>query len=184
MKAATKKLLKELEKTCSQFWNISRATGLFLNLLIKDRKYKTILEIGTSNGYSGIWLAEALSHTEGHLYTMESNKKIRYPLALENFKKSGLNKHISAILGHAPEDIPLTPKKFDLIFLDATKYEHESYFHTLKNRLKKGGIIITDNYLSHKKELTPYLKLLQKSPGFQTTILGLGTGLILSIKTS
>lgn len=183
MKNATAKILKELEKSASQFWNINRATGLFLNLLIKDQKYKTILEIGSSNGYSGIWLADALSTTAGHLYTIESNKKIRYPLAVENFKKSGLNKFVTPILGHAPEDLPKTPKKFDLIFLDATKYEHESYFHALKARIKKGGIIITDNYLSHKKELTPYLKLVQKSPEFKTTILGLGTGIILSIKT-
>lgn len=182
MEAKISKLLTQLEKTSKKYWNIHPTVGQFLYLLIKDRKYKTVLEIGTSNGYSGIWLASALAQTGGHLYTIESHKKERYQLALANFAKSGLEKHITPILGHAPEDVPSTPKNFDLAFFDATKYEHISYFTTIQSRIRKGGLIITDNYLSHKKELTPYLKHIQKTNDWFTVILPLGTGLILSLR--
>lgn len=175
-------LLKELEKTREKYWNISPETGLFFNLLIKERKYLTVLEIGTSNGYSGIWLASALKATKGHLYTIESHKKERFHLAAENFKKAKLTKHITQILGHAPEAIPAKPRFFDLAFFDATKYEHIDYFNALKNRIKKGGMIITDNINSHEKELTEYLKAVKKNPDFLSIKLNLGTGLLLSYR--
>lgn len=182
MQEKTKTTLLELEKTASKYWNITREVGQFLNLLIKDRKYKKVLEIGTSTGYSALWIAEALSHNKGHLYTIESHQKERAKLAKENFKKSGLAAHITLIEGHAPEAIPSSPKHFDLIFLDATKYEYPQYFAVLKNRLKKGGMIIADNAESHKKELKEYRKLLENSPNFENFHLKIGSGLMVSIK--
>lgn len=206
MKKQTRTLLKELEKTRTKFWNISPEVGLFLHELIRTNpRIRRILEIGTSNGVSGIWMASAFPTsppltpdigscsqclpkappTSGHqLYTIESHKKLRYHLATENFRKAGLTNKITQILGHAPEDIPKTPKTFDLIFLDATKYEHESYLTTLLPRTRKGSIIITDNAVSHKKELAPYEKTIRKNPKFQTSLLPIGTGLLISIRTA
>lgn len=181
MKKPTLRLLKSLEKTGKKFWCISRETGQFLNLLVRDRGHKCALEIGSGSGYSGIWLAEALTHNQGHLYTMESNKKLRLPLAAKNFAKSGL-KNITLIAGHAPEDLPKKPRTFDLAFFDATKYEHIDYFLALKNRIKRGGMIITDNALSHEKELAAYKKAIISDKNWQTTLLGLGTGLLLSLR--
>jgi len=182
MYKTTKTLLKDLEKTQKEFWNIGPETGVFLNLFIKERKYKTALEIGTSNAYSSIWIAEALKQNNGKLHTIESNKKTRYPLALKNIKRSGLSKYINPILGHAPEDIPKTPKLFDIAFFDATKHEHLSYFETLKNRIKKGGCIITDNINSHKKDLEKYTKALKSQKNWKSYKIDIGTGLLVSIK--
>lgn len=178
-------LLNTLALTRETFWNIHEETGKFLNLLIISQKYKTVLEIGTSNGYSGIWLAEALSHTKGRLYTIESNFKKRFPLATENFKKSGLSKYITQILGHAPEAIPSRtagPKNFDLAFFDATKCEHILYWNTLKNRINKGGAVIADNMISHQKDLKDFMKEVQKDKTFTSVILPLGTGLLVAVK--
>ena len=181
MKNSIKKLLNELEASRKTFWNISKETATFLSTLIKDRNYKTALEIGTSNGYSGIWLAEALSHTGGSLHTIESNLKKRFPLAKENFKKSGL-KNIVQILGHAPEDIPVEPRTFDLAFFDATKCEHLLYWKALKDRINKGGCIITDNIHSHPKELKDYLETVKLDKNWYSEELPLGTGLLISWK--
>jgi len=175
-------VLAELEKTRTKFWNISPETGLFLNQLIRFQKIKTILEIGTSNGYSGIWLAEALMETGGHLHTIESNFKKRFDLGTSNFKKAGVSDVITQIKGHAPEAIPSTPKTLDLAFFDATKHEHLEYFHVLENRINKNGMIITDNAISHKKELAPYTKHLQKQKNWSSKLLGVGTGLFISTK--
>lgn len=182
MKKQILQLLKSLERTNNTYWNISPATGQFLNLLIKNQKYKTVLEIGTSNGYSGIWLAEALNKTEGQLYTMESHKKERFYLARKNFRKSGL-KNITQILGHAPEAIPKTPKYFDVAFFDATKEEYILYFETLKNRFKKGGLIIADNLYSHAKILKNFTKKIQSDSDRKVLKLNIGTGLLIAIKT-
>ncbi len=214
------KLLDELDKTRRDFWNISKETGLFLNTLIRTSKIKKILEIGTSNGVSGIYMAEALKakaekETEPesnskckfqnchkttsklpsksgnesiyknkklHLYTIESNYKLRFPLATANFTKAKLLPYITQILGHAPEAIPKTPKYFDLIFLDATKYEHSDYLKAILPRTRKGSIIITDNAISHKEALAPYFKLISKRKDLQTNLIEIGSGLLISVK--
>ncbi len=172
-------LLKDLEKTRQTFWNITPEVGEFLANLIIEHNFQTVLEIGTSNGYSALHLARALTKTGGHLYTIESNLKKRFPLAQETFAKSGLT-NITLILGHAPEAIPKTPEKFDLAFFDATKKEHLKYFQTLENRINKGGYIITDNIHSHPEALAPFIETIKKTPNWQTTELPLGTGLLLA----
>jgi len=213
MQPHIKALLTELEKTRHIFWNISTETGIFLNQLIRTNNIKTILEIGTSNGVSAIWMTEALeqnakaanlttttaklaknnasqsttnpkqqSTTTHHLYTIESHKKLRFGLATENFAKAKLTNRITQILGHAPDVIPTKPKTFDLIFLDATKYEHPDYLKALLPRTKKGSIIITDNAISHKKELAPYLAAIKKLPNFETNLLPIGSGLLVSTR--
>lgn len=174
-------LFAELETTQKQFWNISKEVGLFLQDLIIQNNLKTVLEIGTSNGYSGLHLASALQKTNGHLYTIESNFKKRYPLAQANFQKSGLT-NISLILGHAPEAIPEQPTNFDLAFFDATKCEHLLYYNALKDRISPSGFIITDNYLSHHQELQSFAEAIKNDPQWTTEESSLGTGLLIAQK--
>ncbi|MBI5753917.1 class I SAM-dependent methyltransferase [Candidatus Peregrinibacteria bacterium] len=187
MNKKIRKILRDLEKTRNIYWNISRATGQFLNLLVKElalqsRHSLKILEIGASNGYSGIWLAEALKANKGHLYTMESHAKKRFHLARENFTKSGLRKYITQILGHAPEDLPITPKFFDLIFLDCTKEEYLSCFEALKNRIHKGSLLLADNLYSHPEALADFVAAIKSASGWQVFELNLGTGVLVGIK--
>jgi predicted O-methyltransferase YrrM len=175
-------LLSKLEKEREIYWNITQKLGQFLNLLIKNRNYKEVLEIGSSNGYSGIWLAEALSHTGGKLTTIESNQKKRFHLATENFEKSGLSKYIKQIAGHAPEAIPETDH-FDMAFFDATKHEHLSYFEKIKTRINSGGMIITDNISSHEEQLNDYVEAIKKDPQWSSVKLNIGTGILISIRS-
>jgi len=180
------KVLKELEKTRHEFWNISKETGTFLNVLIRISNIKKILEIGTSNGVSAIYMAEALKSKglpKNHqIYTIESNYKLRFPLATKNFKRTKLSEYITQILGHAPEAIPKNPKFFDLFFLDATKYEHADYLTAIIPRMKKNSIIITDNAISHKEALKPYFQELKKYKNFKNQLIPLGSGLLITVK--
>ncbi|MBT3704666.1 hypothetical protein HOG17_02700 [Candidatus Peregrinibacteria bacterium] len=185
MKPQIKSLLTNLEKTANLFWNIPPETGLFLNQLIRDAKPENILEIGTSNGYSAIWIAEALAQNKkGHLYTIESNQKLRFPAAQKNIAASGLSQNITQILGHAPGAIPKTPLKFDMIFIDATKYEHIDYLKAILPRTHKGSIIVTDNAISHKKDLKPFFKKVHKLKNFETILLNIGSGLLVNTRIS
>jgi predicted O-methyltransferase YrrM len=85
----TEEILHNLEQTAKDFWNIDRESANFLNMLIKALNVKNALELGTSNGYSGIWIANALKETGGKLTTIEFWDK-RLNVALDNFKKARL----------------------------------------------------------------------------------------------
>src|SRR5574344_2686810 len=96
----TQEILMELEKTQKQFWNISRPTAEFLYNLIVDSKDKSVIEVGTSNGYSGIWIGKALKKTGGHLTTIEFYDK-RQSIARKNFKICGIDDIVTFKLGSA-----------------------------------------------------------------------------------
>ena len=78
----TADVLTELEKTQKEFWNIPRKTGILINTFIKMMNIQSALEIGTSNGYSGIWIGKALKHTGGRLKTIEYYDKNKIALVL------------------------------------------------------------------------------------------------------
>ena len=185
----TQKVLLELEKTRKEFWNIDRNTANFLNMLIKIHNSKNVLEIGTSNGYSGIWLADALRHTGGKLTTIEFWDK-RRSVAMDNFKKCGLDDIIDARIGSAllildemrSEIEQGRGELFDLVFVDANKLEYIEYFHRIDPLLKSGGIIAADNTISHAKKVEPYLKELLEHPSYQNQMLNFDAGLFLSFK--
>jgi predicted O-methyltransferase YrrM len=175
------KILKEIETFSGEnknpFWIITHETGEFLNKLIIENNFKKVVEIGTSIGYSGIWIAEALKHTGGKLYTVESHDE-RYKTAHENFIKAGVENYVIQLKGHAP-DVPVNDM-IDLLFLDATKVEYISYLTAFLFHMKKGGIIIADNALTHKKELAAYKKYIFNSPQLKSELLKIGNGLFFS----
>jgi len=181
----TSSVLLNLEETIQEYWNIDRPSANFLNMLIKMKNIKSALEIGTSNGYSSIWIAEALKKTGGRLITLEYWQK-RADLALENFKKTGVDDIITTITGDAIEILAKMKDenklKFDFIFVDANKAEYIEYFKSFDPLLAKGGIIAADNILSHYKKTKNYVDLLLNNPSYQSQILDFDAGIMLSYK--
>lgn len=165
-------------------WNISKETGVFLNILTRAMNAKYILEVGTSIGYSALWFAEALQKTNGSITTIESHKE-RYQQAATHFKMAEATHIVHQIQGHAPEAIPDKQQEYwDIVFLDATKMEHISYWNAIEKSVKTHGIIITDNILSHKQEMESYVSYVKKRQNFNHSTIPMGTGLLLSIKKS
>jgi predicted O-methyltransferase YrrM len=116
---------------------------------------------------------------------MESHEKERFLLGKNTFEKAGFLNRVTQILGHAPEAIPsekMSTKLFDLVFLDATKYEYPSYFDVIKNRVKKNGFVIADNANSHAKELKPYFKKVLSDKNWHSVKLDIGAGIMVSLK--
>ncbi len=173
-----------LEKTIQEYWNVDRSTANFLNMLIKTKNVKSALEIGTSNGYSSIWLAKALRETGGKLLTIEYWQK-RLDIAFENFKAAGVYDIITAIEGDAVQVLSDISGKyrFDFIFLDANKAEYIEYFNRFNSMLDVGGVIVADNILSHYHKTENYVKTLFANPSYQSQILDFDAGLLFSIKT-
>jgi len=181
MKQEVKKVLDSIEKQSQEegnpCWIISHKTGEFLRNLIIERDIKKVLEIGTSIGYSGLWLASGLRKTGGKLYTVES-KKERFDVAAANFAEAGVEDIVQQLFGHAP-DVEI-PDMIDMLFLDATKFEYKYYLSTYVFHMRKGGIIVADNAISHKDALSDYYKLVVDSDQFKTELLKIGTGLLVS----
>ena len=134
----TENILHELEKTRTDFWNLDRQSANFLNTLIKINNSKRVLEIGTSNGYSGIWILKALKETVGKLTTIEFWEK-RQSVARRNFETCCPEVEVEPKIGSAIvilEDLLDEIKqgkreKFDFVFIDANKKEYISYFNLI-----------------------------------------------------
>ena len=151
--------------------------------MIKQEKPEQVLEIGTSNGYSGIWLAKALKSTGGHLTTIEFWDK-RLNIAKENFKICGVEDIITTVQGSALDILENLPDDFiiDFAFVDANKSEYIKYFKLIDKHLKKGGIIACDNVLSHELKCKPFIDAINTDPSYENVILKLPAGLSLAKK--
>lgn len=182
--------LSELEKTQKEFWNIDRDCANFLSILIKTAGYKNILEVGTSNGYSGIWLGLAAKENGGKVITIEFHK-CRYDVAVENFKLCGLDGIVEPRQGMAIDTIIDLKKEdynsqeecfLDFAFVDANKAQYITYFELIDKILRKGGVIAFDNMLSHKEKVADTLERLQNHPDYQIQMLNFEAGLLLALK--
>ena len=183
MDSTTEVVLKNLEVTQHDFWNISRATANFLNMMIKITNAKNVVEVGTSNGYSGIWLAKALKETGGHLTTIEYYEK-RIVLAKENFKTCGVADIINIKQGSAIEVLEEIPQNeiIDFAFIDANKAQYIDYYNIIDKHLPVGGIITADNITSHAEKVKTFVDAISANPNYQVEILDLPAGLLLARK--
>ncbi len=188
----TESILSELEKTKENFWNLDRYCANFLNMLIKINASKNVLEIGTSNGYSGIWILKALEELNngGHFTTVEFWEK-RQSIARKNFSAcSNLKpepKIGSAII--VLEDLldeinNKKREKFDFVFIDANKKEYIDYFKLVDKMLSDKGIILADNILSHYEKVENYVNELFSRKDYQSQIFDIGAGMMLSRKNN
>jgi len=146
-----------------KFWRIGEETGEFLQKLLMQIGAERVLEVGTSSGYSSLWILEFLLENSGHLWTIESHAE-RFKLGKETFELAGVSQLVTQIKGHAPEAIDELDESlsFDLVFIDATKYETQIHFEAAWKRLKKGGIIVIDNISTHRNKFGEFLKFLEK----------------------
>lgn len=175
--------LRRLEETQKEFWNVSRTTGLLLNTLIKSMNAKSALEIGTSNGYSGLWITKALKTTGGKLTTIEYFDK-RQSLAIENFKRCGVSDIVRTLQGSAIKVLAaLSPdEKFDFVFIDANKSEYVEYFRLIKPHLTSKALIAADNITTHPEKVQTFIDAIDSDNDFQYTILDIPGGLLIAYK--
>lgn len=175
----TLQVLSELEKTQKEFWNVPRKTGLLLNMFVKMMNAQNVLEIGTSNGYSGIWLAKALKETGGKLTTIEFYDS-RQNMAIENFKKCGVYSIIRPVIGSACDILKYLAdeEKFDFVFIDANKREYREYFKLVRPHLTEKAMIVADNIISHAEKVQPFIDEIDEDKEFQYTILEVPGGIL------
>lgn len=177
------KISNQLEETQHEFWNISHQTAEFISMLIKISCVKNVLEIGTSNGYSTLWIADALkdSGLGGHLTTIEFYEK-RQCIACENIERCGLSDYVTFKQGRALEILSELDFVPDMVFIDANKSEYIQYFDMLKDKLPKGAIILADNVTSHAVKVADFLEKIKNDKRYQSQVLDLPAGLLMALK--
>ena len=165
--------------------------GRILAMLSKLIQPKTILEIGTYTGYSALCLAEGLDN-KGTLYTIDKNEEL-FDFAQKYFHQTKYKTQIKQLLGNALDIIPYIDAKFDLVFIDADKFNYSNYFELIIHKMNSGGIILSDNVLWSGKvlekpdakdidtvALIKYNKLLKEDNRVETIVLPIRDGLTIS----
>ena len=183
MNPSTKKLLDELDyfgRKHDGYYNIPPETGEFFYMLVLISKAKNILEIGTSNGYSTIWLAEAANQNKGKVTTIEiAEHKIQ--MAKDNFSRAKL-KNIKIIQGDALKEIPKLKEKFDFLFLDAVKEDYINYIKLAYPKLSKGAVIVADNAIMFEKFMRGYITYVRSNKNLRSVLIPIGSGVEFSLK--
>jgi len=162
--------------------NITRDTGEFLSVLVRATAARRVLEIGTSNGYSTLWLASAVRATGGAVTTIEPSG-YKVGLAQQNFSRSGLASSITLVQDDAGRVLERAVNaSFDLIFLDSERPEYPGWWPDLKRVLRPGGLLVVDNAISHPEEMAPFVALAKADADFTTSIVSMGKGEFLAVK--
>lgn len=160
--------------------NVPEIDGRLLRLLAEATDAKHIVEIGTSNGYSGIWQSLALKATGGKLTTFEIDEG-RAALARENFKKAGVDDIVTLVFGDAHEKVAELKDQIDILFLDADKEGYIDYLNKLLPKLRPGGLIIAHN-INPRQADPKYLEAIQTNPDLETLILNYSGGVGVTLK--
>jgi caffeoyl-CoA O-methyltransferase len=155
--------------------NVDENEGAFLREQVIKVKAKRALEVGTSNGYSSLWIALGLRQTGGHLTTLEIDDA-KVNLARENFRLAGLEHLITLQHADALEEIPKLQGSFDFVFIDAWKYDYLKYLDMVLPLVPPGGVIVAHNVTNQRVELRDFIRRVKTDPQLQTTFANPGPG--------
>jgi predicted O-methyltransferase YrrM len=148
-------VIREMEEYAAQHRVpiIGPAVARLLSLLVQVSEAKRIFEMGSAIGYSTIWLARAAGPRGKVIYTDGDPEKARR--ATEYFRRAGIAKRIEVKVGDAIEFLKKTPGTFDLIFNDVDKHQYPAALRAALPKVKRGGLLITDNTLWSGKAARP-----------------------------
>jgi predicted O-methyltransferase YrrM len=161
--------------------NLEPATAQLLAVLVRAAGARRILEVGTSNGYSTLWLSDAASITGGHVESLDIDPR-RSDQACDNIARAGLEGLASCRTVSAAQALTEYPDDaWDLIFLDAERPEYVGYWPNVRRTLAPGGTLVIDNAVSHAAELSDINRQLAGDPRLTTVSVPIGDGLLVSV---
>jgi len=174
-------VLDDMNKNQSRgMMNVPIEDGRLLRVLTEAMNAKHVVEIGTSNGYSGIWLCLALQSTGGKLTTYEIDAR-RAELARENFKRAGVDKIVTLVEGDAHNEITKLKEPIDILFIDADKSGYIDYLNKLLPLVRPGGLIIAHN-VNMRGQLQDYVTAVTTKAELETVFYQQGAGVSITLK--
>ena len=163
----------------NRYRNIEPESALFLAMQVRIQQSKKILEIGTSTGYSTLWLADAAQVTGAKVTTLEIDEK-RTLQAKHYAQELQVSDVIDFWVGDAQNFLEKSQEQYDFILLDAERDAYLNYWTYLQHMIQpKGGILIVDNVISHAAEVKSLINEIKQDPRFMTTTLPIGAGLFI-----
>jgi predicted O-methyltransferase YrrM len=192
MEASLRQLLTDLEEAgrhhdaqeqdhSRKMLNLEPATARLLSMLVRSSRRTRLLEIGTSNGYSTIWLAWATRLMGGHVTSIEREAH-KLSLADGNLRQAGLREVVNLIHGDATQVVATLAGLFDCVFFDADRKSAPSQLALLLPKLTAEVFLLADNALSHPQEIAAYLAAVQALPQFEHLIIPIGKGLSMAYR--
>ena len=165
-----------------RFRNLEPGTAELLGILIRACDARRILELGTSNGYSTIWLADAAEATGGSVVSVDLDPA-RTGLARENLARARLTERVRLLTEDAGTTLAsAADREWDFIFLDSERPAYAGYLPDLVRALKRGGVLAIDNALSHEHELIEFTSLVQEVESLTQTLVPIGAGLRIAVR--
>ena len=158
--------------------NLERETGRWLRLLVLATSARAILEVGSSNGVSTLWLASAAAETGGHVTGTELLPE-RAAEANANLAEAGLGRVATVRAGDAAATVAGLPGPFDLVFIDAEKDDYIAHFEHVVDKVRNGGLVLADNVISH--DLSAYQAMLRARPDVETVTVPIGRGVEMTV---
>jgi predicted O-methyltransferase YrrM len=161
--------------------NLEPETAELLGVLVRATAARRVLEIGTSNGYSTLWLADAVEATGGRVQTLDLDPR-RTEQARANLERAALDGLVDLRTAGAAQALTeYADDSWDLVFLDAERPEYPAYWANLRRVLAPGAMLAIDNAISHPDELAALHRLLEADPHLQSALVPIGAGLILAV---
>ena len=160
-----------------KFLNLERPTAELIHVLMQASRRKDVLEIGTSNAYSTIWIAAALKHRDDARFISIEASPYKLALARKNIARAGFEHKVELLEGSATEVVAGLRGPFDCVFFDADRVSAPSQLRLLSPKLSDDVLLLADNALSHPDEISAYRTFVEQLPGFICTLTPVGKGL-------
>lgn len=174
-------VINRLENRRIGMMNVPTRDGRLLRLLVESLNAQHVVELGTSNGYSGLWIGLGLSHTGGKLTTFEIDAR-RATLARKHFKEAGLDNRVTLVEGDAHTNVAQIKTPIDLLWLDADKRGYIDYLTKLLPRVRPGGIIVAHNMVRPTPD-PRFIKAITTNPALETLFIHIdGPGVAVTLK--
>jgi predicted O-methyltransferase YrrM len=156
--------------------NLEPETAELLSIFVRSSRRTRLLEIGTSNGYSTIWLAWSAQSAGGHIISIDREEQ-KHAQADRNLKRADLRDSVELICGDATQIVAALPGPFDFVFFDADRFSAPAQLQLLLPKLTADALLAADNVLSHPQEIAGYLTAVNALQDFTHIVIPVGKGL-------
>jgi predicted O-methyltransferase YrrM len=153
----------------------------FLHVLALGAKARSIVEVGTGQGYSTLWLASAAKINGGRVLTCEIDPAVAEE-ARQNLDRAGLSELVEVLVGDARDVLRTRDLAVDLLFIDAERGFYETFFDVVYKKMETGALAVADDVVDYEDELADYVTYVQNHPSLESATVPLGQGLELSVK--